>query len=175
MGKKKKTLFNFERKFGWSEVISLIALLGAITSIFLQFNSNKPKISMSNSNLIGTNFIDKNGNKWHFGFYRTTLINNGGKSVTFTGIEPNENLGLISTTKNGSNKLIKKSIRYKIFQIHDSILVDHLINGKLLIQHQKTTETDLEIDISALRLGSYILRVSDVETGLSFNEVIVKE
>ena len=49
------------------------------------------------------------------------------------------------------------------------------INGKLLIQHQKTTETDLEIDISTLRLGSYIVRVSDVETGLSFNEVIVKE
>ncbi|MDO3695924.1 hypothetical protein QVZ41_13820 [Wenyingzhuangia sp. chi5] len=126
-------IFNFKAEFGWSEVIALIALIGAGISLIIQINSNNPDLSLKNTSLVGTTFIDKNGDKYHFGFYRTTIINNGEKSVTLLGLKPHENSGLISTTERGSNKLTEGLIQYKIFQIPDSILVDHLIKGQLLI------------------------------------------
>ena len=130
---KKKDIFNFKREIGWGEIIAFIALLGAMISLILQINSNKPDLSMNNTSLIGTDFIDRNGDKWKFGFYRTTIINNGGKAVTLLGLKPNENFGLISTTQKGSNNLTKGFTSYKIFQIPDNILVDHLTNGQLQI------------------------------------------
>ena len=78
MGKNKKDnnkFFNFKAELGWSEVIALIALIGAIVSLVIQINSNKPDLSLRNTSLIGTAFIDENGNKYHFGFYRTTKVN----------------------------------------------------------------------------------------------------
>lgn len=128
-----KKLFKFKKEVGWSELISVLALIFAIFSTISQLTSNKPKLSLQNSSYFGTEFIDYNGKKYHFGFYKTTIINNGDKAVTFLGLKPSEETGLIITKTKKTDFVKTDNVPYKIFQIPDEILIDHLIKGKLNI------------------------------------------
>ncbi|MGB0883115.1 MAG: T9SS type A sorting domain-containing protein [Flavobacteriales bacterium] len=49
------------------------------------------------------------------------------------------------------------------------------ISGNVLIEHQTTLETDLKLDVSALKPGPYIVRVSNLENGFWSTKVIVKQ
>jgi len=123
-----KRIFNFKKEFGWSEMIALVALLFAVFSLCLQYMSNKADISLTNDKLISANFIDRDGKKKHFGFYRATISNNGNKSVTLLSLKPHETLGLILTTEEGSTKATQDGVAYKIFQISDTVLSDRLFS-----------------------------------------------
>lgn len=125
-----KRFFNIKKEFGWAELISIVALILAGLSLYIQYNSNKAFVTLHNDKLLSTVFMDKDSTYKFFGYIRATINNTGNKPVTLLGLQPHEKLGLILTAVEGGEYLDKDEIKCKIFQIPDTILSDRLLSSE---------------------------------------------
>jgi hypothetical protein len=125
-----KRLFNIKKEFGWAELISIIALILAGLSLYLQYNSSKAFVTLHNDKLISTVFMDKDSTYKFFSYFRATINNTGNKPVTLLGLQPHEKLGLILTAVEGSEHFDKDEIKCKIFQIPDTLLSERLLSSE---------------------------------------------
>lgn len=116
--------FNFKKEFGWAELIAIFAL---IFSLLAYFNDKKDDISLVSTTPSSVLYAENNRNIY-FIHCRSTIVNNGNKSITLLGFAPHEKLGLSLVAKNGSQSLSKEAIPYEIFQIPDSILTNDLFS-----------------------------------------------
>lgn len=116
------------RRFWIPIIISICAIGISIFSYILNYNANHSDISLTYDKLISAIFRDTTGKKKFFGFQRATIVNEGGRPVTLRGFRPNEDLGLFLLTKDGSNKLLKDKVNFKIFLISDTLTSENLFS-----------------------------------------------
>lgn len=83
---------DFDRKIGWSDVISILALVIAGLSLWTAGRGEGPQIVISRDSRVGGPYLDKSSQRWRFfGYERVTMSNVGGRSVTLLGIRlPNK-------------------------------------------------------------------------------------
>lgn len=117
-----------DKKIIWVSLsTSILALLIAAISLYINFKNNSTQIGLINDKLISAVFKDIDGKKKFFGFYRAIITNNGNKPITILGLKPDKNFGILLTTKEGSNKAENTNVDFKIFRIPDTLLSEHFL------------------------------------------------
>lgn len=87
--------FRFEVKFGWSELIALIALIVAAFTCWQDFKDKKADIQVSTELNEGGPYQDVVSKQWqNFSYYRIRISNNGGRKLTLVGMRSSKDAPL---------------------------------------------------------------------------------
>ena len=80
--------FEFDRKIGWAHLVSVLALLVSVLSLWTASRLAGPRIIISRESSTGGPFVDDSGKVRFFGYDRIVFSNVGGRPVTLIGLRP---------------------------------------------------------------------------------------
>lgn len=115
--------FSFrENKFGWTQLIAVLALIVSICSpLYMSYQGRKnaePRVIVEEDTPFTGSFYDDTLSKWRFFTYNRILITNkGGRTVTLIGMYPSKDLPVIIPSM--SNTIVDKRISYSIFPLEE--------------------------------------------------------
>ncbi len=80
--------FEFDRKIGWAHLVSVLALVVALASLWTAARLAAARIVVSRESSAGGPFVDEKGRVRFFGYDRVVLSNVGGQPATLMGLRP---------------------------------------------------------------------------------------
>ena len=79
--------FEFDHKIGWAHLISVLALLLSVVSLWTASQRAGARVVISRESSVGGPFLDEKKGRWRlFGYERVILSNVGGGSITLIGL-----------------------------------------------------------------------------------------
>lgn len=79
--------FQFDRKIGWAHLISLLAFVLSIVSLWMASQRSSAQVVITRDSIVGGPVFDQKKERWrHFGYERVVLSNVGGAPITMVGL-----------------------------------------------------------------------------------------